>query len=128
MWRGEGRRKAKPWGQEPRHAVRAADPQDKGGRGTEIKATGVIQVRDGSEISEHSQGIIKIHLLPDGASGKEPAGRHRRPRRCEFDLWVRKIPWRSAWQPTPVFLPGESVARQASLSMGCTESDTTEAT
>ena len=22
--------------------------------------------------------------------------------------WVRKIPWRKAWQPTPVFLPGES--------------------
>jgi len=21
---------------------------------------------------------------------------------------VRKIPWRRAWQPTPVFLPGES--------------------
>ena len=25
-----------------------------------------------------------------------------------FDLWVRKIPWRRAWQPTLVFLPGES--------------------
>jgi len=24
-----------------------------------------------------------------------------------FDLWVRKIPWRKKWQPTPVFLPGE---------------------
>ena len=28
--------------------------------------------------------------------------------RCVFDPWVRKIPWRGAWQPTPVFLPGES--------------------
>ena len=28
----------------------------------------------------------------------------RRPR---FDPWVRKIPWRREWQPTPVFLPGE---------------------
>ena len=27
--------------------------------------------------------------------------------RCAFDPWVRKIPWRRAWQPTPVFLPGE---------------------
>jgi len=26
----------------------------------------------------------------------------------EFDLWVRKIPWRGAWYPTPVFLPAES--------------------
>ena len=24
-----------------------------------------------------------------------------------FDPWVRKIPWRRDWQPTPVFLPGE---------------------
>ena len=28
--------------------------------------------------------------------------------RQEFDPWVRKIPWRRAWQPTPVFLPRES--------------------
>ena len=25
-----------------------------------------------------------------------------------FDPWVGKIPWRRAWQPSPVFLPGES--------------------
>ena len=31
--------------------------------------------------------------------------RHKRHR---FDPWVRKNPWRIAWQPTPVFLPGES--------------------
>ena len=24
------------------------------------------------------------------------------------DPWVGKIPWKRAWQPTPVFLPGES--------------------
>ena len=24
-----------------------------------------------------------------------------------FDPWVGKIPWRRAWQPTPVFLSGE---------------------
>ena len=28
-------------------------------------------------------------------------------RRCGFDPWVRKIPWSSKWQPTPVFLPGK---------------------
>ena len=31
--------------------------------------------------------------------------RHKRHR---FDPWVGKIPWRRAWQPTPVFLLGES--------------------
>ena len=29
--------------------------------------------------------------------------KYRRPR---FDPWVRKIPWRRKWLPTPVFLPG----------------------
>ena len=28
-------------------------------------------------------------------------------RRWKFDPWVRKIPWRRKWQPTPVFLPGK---------------------
>ena len=32
----------------------------------------------------------------------------RRCRRLEFDLWLRKIPWRRKRQLTPVFLPGES--------------------
>jgi len=31
-----------------------------------------------------------------------------RRRRHEFIPWVGKIPWGRAWQPTPVFLPGES--------------------
>ena len=24
-----------------------------------------------------------------------------------WETWVKKIPWRKKWQPTPVFLPGE---------------------
>ena len=32
----------------------------------------------------------------------------RRLRRCRFHSWVGKIPCRRKWQPTPVFLPGES--------------------
>ena len=46
--------------------------------------------------------------LPGGASGKEPACQCRRHKRRAFDPWVGKIPWRKAWQPTPIFLPGES--------------------
>ena len=30
-----------------------------------------------------------------------------------FDPWVEKIPWRGKWQPTPVFLPGESHGRRS---------------
>jgi len=25
-----------------------------------------------------------------------------------FNPWIKKIPWRKAWQSTPVFLPGGS--------------------
>ena len=32
----------------------------------------------------------------------------RRCERCRFDPRVGKISWRRAWQPSPVFLPGES--------------------
>ena len=31
----------------------------------------------------------------------------RRCKRHRFDPWVRKIPWRRAWQRTPGFLPGK---------------------
>ena len=34
-----------------------------------------------------------------------------------FNPWIRKIPWRRKWQPTPVFLLGKS-HRQRSL-VGC---------
>ena len=37
-------------------------------------------------------------------SGEESACHYRRR---GLDPWVRKIPWRRKWQPTPVFLPGE---------------------
>ena len=43
--------------------------------------------------------------FPGGASGKEPACQCRR---CRFDPWIGKILCRRKWQPTPVFLPGES--------------------
>ena len=46
--------------------------------------------------------------FPGGTDGKELTSQCRRHQRCEFETWVRKIPWRRAWQPTPVFLPGES--------------------
>ena len=46
------------------------------------------------------------------------------------DLWVRKMPWRRAWKPIPVFLPGK-IHGQRSLAgyspQGQKESDTTEA-
>ena len=46
--------------------------------------------------------------LPGWDCGKESACQCRRQKRRRFDPWARKIPWRRKWQPTPVFLLGES--------------------
>ena len=36
-------------------------------------------------------------------------------RRRRFDPWVRKIPWRREWLPTPVFLLGKFHAQRSSV-------------
>ena len=46
--------------------------------------------------------------FPHSSVGEESACRIQ-PR---FDFWVRKIPWRSKCQPTPVFLPGKSCGQR----------------
>ena len=55
--------------------------------------------------------------FPSGASGKESACQCRRCKRCRFEPWVRKIPWRRKWQPAPVFLPGESHGQRSLVAM-----------
>ena len=53
----------------------------------------------------------------------------RRHKRCRLDPWVRKIPWRRKWQPTPVFLPRKSHGQRSLVGYspwGHKESDTTE--
>ena len=68
-----------------------------------------------SEVEEAhaSSGLeagVGLAFFPGGPSGKEPAYQCRR-HETGFDPWVGKIPWRRAWQPIPVFLPGESQGR-----------------
>ena len=41
--------------------------------------------------------MVKKHLLANAGDT-----------RSKFDPWVRKSPWRRAWQSSPVFLPGKS--------------------
>ena len=75
--------------------------------------------------------FLNMRGLPGGASGKESACQCRRCKRCGFDPWVGKISWRRKWQPTPVFLPGESHGQRSLVGYslwGHKESDTTEAT
>ena len=69
--------------------------------------------------------------LPGGSSGKDPDCQCRGYKRHGFHPWVGKIPWRRAWQPSSLSLPGES-HEQRSLAghspWGHKESDTTEVT
>ena len=58
-------------------------------------------------------GILFSLGLPRWCSGKEYACQCTRWRRRGFDPWVRKIPWRRAWQPTLVFFPGESYGQRS---------------
>ena len=49
----------------------------------------------------------------------------------DFTFTFTFMHWRRKWQPTPVFLPGESQGRRSLVGChlwGCTESDTTEVT
>ena len=54
---------------------------------------GICSILGASAVAQQS----RTHLL---------CSRHDRDH--GFSLWVGKIPWRRKWQPTPVFLPGES--------------------
>ena len=57
-------------------------------------------------LQHHSlKASVLQHLAFFGSEGKASAFNAGR---SGFDPWVRKILWRREWQPTPVFLPGES--------------------
>ena len=82
---------------------------------------------DGSPPGSPTPGILQARILewvavsfsiPGGTTGKEPACQCRRCKRCRFDPWVGKIPWRRAWQPTPVFLPGEPQGQRSLVGYG----------
>ena len=61
---------------------------------------------------------VALVINPPATAGK--------PKRHRFDPWVRKIPWRRAWQPTPGFLPGESQGRGSLAGCSPNGSDMTE--
>ena len=68
-----------------------------------------------------SQVALVVKNLPANAGDK----------RCRLDPWVRKMPWRRKWQPTPVFLPGKCHGQRSLVDYspwGRKELDMTEAT
>ena len=92
-------------------------------------------------ISFHILSVVHLKLISvciryPGASPvakwlKKKKKVHLQCRRCGCDPWVWKIPWRRAWLPTPVFLPGEPHGHRSLVGYGpwgCKELDMTEVT
>ena len=69
-----------------------------------------IQQSD-SVIHTHTHTHTHTHGLPNWHSGEEPACQWRR---CEFDPWVGKIPWKRKWQPFQYFCWDNPMDRGAS--------------
>ena len=60
---------------------------------------------------------------------KNPPTNAEDSKRCGFDPWVGKMPWRRKWHPTPVFLPGKSHGQKSLadyIPWGLKKSDMTE--
>jgi len=47
-------------------------------------------------------------MIIKGPSGGSVVKNPPKIQETPFDSWVRKIPWRRKWHPTPVFLPRKS--------------------
>ena len=62
--------------------------------------------------------------FPGGSVGKEATCQCRSCRRHGFNPWVRKIPWRREWLPTPIFQGQRSLVGYSPW--GCKESNMTE--
>ena len=73
-------------------------------------------------IYKASQVVLVVKNLPTNVGDVK---------RCGFNPLVGEIPWRGAWQPTPVFLPRESLGQRSLVGyspQGHKELDMTEAT
>ena len=68
--------------------------------------------RDNTNYVSCDASIAEHFGCPRWLSGKRIHLQCRRYRRHGFSPWVGKIPWRRAWQPTPVFLPGEFLGQR----------------
>ena len=77
-------------------------------------AAGDLTCKERESKRKDSVCILELKYLweyqgfPGGARGKEPTCQCRRLKGLGFNPGVGTIPWRREWQPTPVFLLGES--------------------
>ena len=89
-----------------------------------------ILIPEGRKWNRHRKEFLVLMIFRNWPSRIPfPGGSDGKCGRPGFDPWVGKIFWRRAWQPTPVFLPGESHGQrslQDCSPWGRKELDTTE--
>ena len=69
---------------------------------------GILHSKPLETFTDHSASDFHTVRLTRWLGDKESTCQSRKHKSCGFDPWVRKTPWRRKWQPTLVFLPGES--------------------
>ena len=85
----------------------------------DILPGGAIRVSSPGEGAKGATG--KSRDFPAGSIVKKQTNKKKthlpvqETQRHGFNPWVRKSPWRRKWQPTPVFLPGESHGQKTSV-------------
>ena len=92
------------------------------GRSSQRKEMLSLKNKTVSKLCRTENTVPQVHLQEKflyeqrnstgGPTSNEPACQCRRSQRHGFNPQVRKIPWRKAWQPTPILLPGESWTEQ----------------
>ena len=91
-----------------------------------------MKVKSESEVAQSCPTLrqeywsgVPLPSPSSGASGKKKtktkhAFQCRRPKKCGFNPWIGKIPWRRKWQPILVFLgfPGDSDGKESACNVG----------
>ena len=136
LWRGAGLEKARLSGKDgqpraPQGVMSSLCPGSSrratGGRARNPGGSEAWQRAASPPPGPYQPGQVLPCLMPAVVQNPEYFGRVcLQCRRCRFDSWVGKIPWRRKWQPTPVFLPGDSHGQRslAGYSLWCRKSQT----
>ena len=77
--------------------------------------------------------LAETKAMTEGFPGSSVVKKKKKKSSCQykrhrFDPWVRKIPWKRKWQPTPIFFPEKSQGQRSLMCYspwGCKELDMT---
>jgi len=78
---------------------------------------GIFLTQGSNPSLPHCRQIL-YHLSYREEPKNPPSNAGDLSKRHQFSPWVGKIPWMRAWQPTPVFLPGESHGQRSLVGYG----------